>query len=78
MAAFSGVWRERYGGFSIPLFCFSICFVKHTFRAMSRIGMVESTQGIILLGKIASRDFLQRLLEGSLCAHLTNPGPTGE
>jgi hypothetical protein len=45
---------------------------------MSRIGMVESTQGIILLGKIASRDFLQRLLEGSLCAHLTNPGPTGE
>jgi hypothetical protein len=27
-------------------------FVKHTFRAISRVGMVESTQGIILLGKM--------------------------
>jgi hypothetical protein len=27
-------------------------FVKHTFRSMYLLGMVESTQGIILLGKM--------------------------
>jgi DNA-binding IscR family transcriptional regulator len=47
MATLSGIWRERYGGLSI-----TPGFVKHTFRAMSRVGMVESTQGIILLGKM--------------------------
>jgi hypothetical protein len=46
-------------------------YVNYTFRAMYLLGMVESTQGIILLGKMC--DFWQRLLGVWLCAHLTNP-----
>ncbi len=41
-----GMERKLWGSLHTP------GFVKHAFRAMSRVGMVESTQGIILLGKM--------------------------
>ena len=41
--------------FGVANFNFNFCcdsFVKHTFRAMYLLGMVESTQGIILLDEM--------------------------
>jgi hypothetical protein len=46
------IWRQLCQGYRERGMRVSPYFVKHTFRAMSRVGMVESTQYMIVLGKM--------------------------